>query len=176
MALPVTREQVMNRILADLHDFCGTAFRTYSRRFMTWEDVVQSYTNGVPLNQPALFLYDGVGFGGGVDSFDPGAGFGTPTVVTLMRTIVIYATLPGGGSPQGPDGTTPGGSVLHPLIELVMQALAQNDPSIGTNTLGGLVSHCWIKGDTLLVTGEIDLTQGQGMATIPLEIKMYPSV
>lgn len=176
MALPVTREQIMEAILASLRSFCGTAFRTYSRRFMTWEDVVQSYTNGAPLNQPALFLYDGVGFGGGTENFDPGASFGTPTIVTLMRTIVIYATLPGGGTPQGPDGTTPGGSVLHPLVELVMEALAQNDPTMGTNTLEGLVSHCWVKGDVMLVTGEIDAAQGQGMATLPVEIKMYPSL
>lgn len=176
MALPVTREQVMDALLVSIRSFCGTAFRTYSRRFMTWEDVIQSYRDGVPLNQPALFLYDGVGFGGGIDHFDPGKTFGTPTIVTLLRSVVIYATLPGGGTPQGPDGTTPGGSILHPLIELVMQALAPDDSSRGTNTLGGLVSHCWIKGDSLLMTGEIDPTQGQGMITIPLEIMMYPSI
>src|SRR5260221_13866902 len=151
MALPVTREQIMDAVLAQIQSFCGTAFRTYSRRFMTWEDVVQSYREGTPLNQPALFVYDGLGFGGGVDNWDP-RGPGNPSVVMLMRTVVIYATLPGGGTPQGPDGTTPGGSVLHPLVELVMQALAPDDPSYGVNKLGGLVSHCWIKGDSLLMT------------------------
>jgi hypothetical protein len=175
MALPVTREQIMNHIFADLQTFCGTNFRTYSRRFLTWEDVVQSYRDGTPLLQPALYLYDGPGFGGGADMWDP-RGPGNPSVVTMLRTIVIYATLPGGGTPQGPDGTTPGGSVLHPLVELVQQALAPDDPTYGVNRLGGLVSHCWIKGDSLIVTGELDPTQGQGMATIPLEIMMYPSL
>jgi hypothetical protein len=39
----------------------------------------------------------------------------------------------------------------------------------------GLVSHCVIKGETLIVTGEIDPDQGQGMIVIPLEIMLYPS-
>lgn len=172
--LPVTREQIMNAVFAQLQE-CGTAFRLYSRRFMTWEDVVNSYREGTPLAQPALFLYDGVGFGGGVDSYDP-RGRGSPGVTTLLRTVVIYATLPGGGTPEGPDGTTPGGTVLHPLVELVQGALAVNDPSEGANTLDGLVSHCWIKGDSLLMTGEIDAVQGQGMVTVPLEIMMLPSI
>lgn len=175
MALPVTREQIMDHILADLQAFCGTTFKLYSRRFMMWEDVIQSYREGTPLAQPALFLYDGVGFGGGIDTWDP-RGPGNPSVVTLLRTIVIYATLPGGGTPQGPDGTTPGGSVLHPLVEMVQQALSPDDGSLGVNNLGGLVSHCWIKGDSLLMTGEIDAVQGQGMATVPLEIMMLPSI
>lgn len=175
MALPVTREQIMTALLAQIQSFCGTNFRVYSRRFMTWEDVVQSYRDGTPLLQPALFLYDGVGFGGGIDNYDP-RGRGNPGVTILRRTVVIYATLPGGGTPQGPDSTTPGGSVLHPLVELVQQSLGVDDPSQGTNMLGGLVSHCWIKGDSLLMTGEIDPTQGQGMVTIPVEIMMFPSL
>jgi hypothetical protein len=41
--------------------------------------------------------------------------------------------------------------------------------------LGGLVSHCYLKGNGLIMTGEIDPSRGQGMATLPLEILKYPS-
>jgi hypothetical protein len=173
--LPVTREQIMSTLLAHFQADLGTTFRTYSRRFLTWEDVVNSYQSGVPLQQPALFLYDGVGFGGGIERWDP-RGFGNPSVITLQRTVVIYAQLPGGGTPYGVDVTVPGGSVLHPLIEAVYQSIAPDDPSFGTNTLGGIVSHCWIKGEGMIVTGELDATAGQGMATLPIEIVMYPSL
>lgn len=175
MTLPVTREQIMNALLAHLQADLGTTFKTYSRRFLTWEDVVNSYSQGTPLLQPALFLFDGVGLGGGIDTWEP-RGRGNPSVVTLSRTIVIYAQMVGGGSPYGVDQTTPGGAVLHPLIESVMESLASDDPSQGVFTLNGIVSHCWIQGESLIVTGELDAVGGQSMATIPLQIMMFPSV
>lgn len=179
----VTREQVMNALLALLQRQCGSTFATYSRRFMTWEQVVNSYQaeTVLSLKQPALFLYDGVGFGGGVDKFEQGSGRGTPAIVTMSRSIVIYARMPGAGTPQGVEPDVPGGSVYHPLLESVVAALGTDEevnPSAGVLTLGsgmGLVSHCVIKGETLIVTGEIDPDQGQGMIVIPLEIMLWPS-
>lgn len=169
----------MNAILALLQRQCGGTFKTYSRRFMTWEQVVNSYQveTVLALKQPALFLYDGVGFGGGVDLFEQ-VGRGTPARVTMHRSIVIYSRMPGAGTPQGVLPDIPGGSVYHPLIESVIAALGaedETDPSQGTVTLGGLVSHCFIKGESLIVTGEIDPDQGQGMIVIPLEIMLFPS-
>jgi hypothetical protein len=176
------REQIMNALLALLQRQCGNTFATYSRRFMTWEQVVNSYQaeTVLSLKQPALFLYDGVGFGGGVDRFDQ-VGRGTPAIVTMLRTIVIYARMPGAGTQQGVEPDVPGGSVYHPLLESVVAALgadAEENLSAGTLTLGsgmGLVSHCVVKGESLIVTGEIDPDQGQGMIVIPLEIMLYPS-
>ncbi len=91
---PSTREAVMNALLSHLKTDLGTTFLTYTRRFMTWEQVVTaSQQNGVGARQPMLILYDGVGFGGGVDQFEP-RGRGTPGVVTLKRPIVNYAQQP----------------------------------------------------------------------------------
>lgn len=165
----------MDALLAYLRAQCGTTFLYYSRRFITWEQMLQNITAGKPvIRQPALFLFDGVGLGGGTDQFDP-RGRGSPGVVTLSKTIVIYATLPGGGSPAGPSGLVPGGEVFNPLIEAVEEAMATPDSaSQNCLTIGGLVSHCWLEGNGMMMTGEIDETAGQGMLTLPVKIMMYP--
>src|SRR5215831_5496603 len=171
----IIREQIMNALFALLKTQCGTAFTTYSRRFKMWDDVVQSYQTGQPLLQPALFLYDGVGFGGGSDTFERPAR-GTPAKVIMHRSIVVYAQMPGGATPYGADATTAGGAVFHPLLETVIAALAPDSPEEGTLTLGGLVSHCWIEGESFIMTGEIDPVNAQGMLTVPVHIMMYPSL
>lgn len=171
------REQVMDALLALLQARCGTTFKTYSRRFVTWERLVQMITSGstaVPL-MPALYLYDGMGLGGGLDHWDP-RGRASPAVVTMHRTIVIYDTLPNGDSSQGQDGSTPGGSVFHPLISSIEAALDYHDSTQqNTLTLGGLASHCWLEGDGLMMTGELDDIRGQGMLTMPVKIMLYPA-
>lgn len=174
MARP-TRKQIMEALFAQLNSAAlQLTFKTISRRFVTWENLTQQIQSGQnPPTQPALFVYDGVGFGGGRDSYD----LRTPSlrpVVTMHRTLVIYARLPNSGAPQGPNSYTPGGDVFYPLIEAVESVIdTPDDPSLNRNTLGGLVSHCCVKGEGLIITGEID-GQGQGMATLPLEIMMFP--
>jgi hypothetical protein len=175
--MSATREAIMNALLAQLVNSpytgpgTGGVFQTISRRFLTWEAMtlsVQAGATGTDF-QPALFIYDGVGLGGGMEIWERPA-IPTPPKVFLRKTLVIYARLPSGGTPGGPDSLTPGGAVFHPLIEAVSQALAPDDLSRNVFTLGGLVAHCWIKGNILIMTGEIDPSQGQGMATIPIEI------
>ncbi len=167
-----TYEPIMNALLTLLETQCGDVFAYYSRRFQMWEEVIQNSKRGQPtqLLQPALFLFDGVGFGGGRIKMDP-RGRGTPTVRTLMRTIIVYAQLPGGGLADGPDADTPGGTVFAPLQEAVENAFSAEvgDGPGGAQTLGGLVSHCWIEGDCIWVTGDID-PGGQGMMAIPVSI------
>lgn len=159
----------MNAVLALIQASCGNAFQTYSRRFITYQDLIQVLQNNpqaVP--QPALYVYDGVGFGGGITKYVQQGR--TPGNRTLLRTIVIYSQLPGGNQPAGIDSTTPGADAIYDLIEKVETALDPPDSdSFGTVSLGGLVTHCWIEGDGLIVPGDID-PNGQGMATLPLNI------
>lgn len=162
---PGTYEAIMEALLALLRANGGTTFAYYSRRFLTWEEMVQKIKDGAILC-PALFLYDGVGMGGGIIKFDP-RGRGTPGVRTMQRTIVVYSALPGGFTPAGPDGETPGGSVMAPLLEAIEDAFDPDQE--GTLTLGGLVSHCWIEGDVMWATGDID-PNGLGMMAIPVRI------
>jgi hypothetical protein len=146
-------------------------FRYMSRRFVTWETLIGSIQSGaIPFVQPALFLFDGVGLGGGRIKYEQ-RGRGRPTVRVLSKTVVIYAQLPGAGTPAGPDSITPGGDVFFPLMEAVENVFQQVD-SEGALTLGGLVSHCWIDGEGIIVTGELDTAGGQGMATLPVQIML----
>lgn len=170
MADPVSTvyDPIMDALLALLEASCGSTFKTYSRRFLMWEALINSINNNTAPAQPALYLYDGPGLGGGVIKYE-NRGRG-PSKRTLTRTIVIYGQIPGGGTPGGIDAVTPGGSVFYPLLEAVEAALEPSpSDSFGTVTLGGLVTHCWIEGDGIIVTGEID-PSGQGMATIPVNI------
>lgn len=144
-------------------------FRYVSRRYVTYEALVNSIQSGLsPFPQPALLIYDGIGFGGGKTKFEQ-RGRGRPVVRVLFRTLVVYAQMPGGGTPQGPDATTPGGSVFAPLSEAIEGVFQQFDQEGAALTLGGLVSHCWIDGESHWLTGDIDPT-GQGLMTIPVQI------
>ena len=175
-------EQIMTALLAWVKTHTGgntivPTFATYARGIRMWEELGTTYnTSGAPiLRQPALFLYDGVGFGGGRTRYEQ-RGRTLPVVRIIHRTFVIYARLPApvtqpggtvGGKMYLPLG---GGPILHPLIQAVETAMElSDDPQQDALTLGGLVSHAWISGESLVVTGEID-DQGQGMATIPVEI------
>lgn len=169
------RDTIMDALLEHLRAECGRTFLYYSRRFITWERLVQSVQAGKPvIRQPALFLFDGVGLGGGTDTFVSKTR-ASPPLVTLSKTIVIYAQLPGGGTPNGPDGLTPGGEVFNPLIEAIEAAMRPDSVSENALTLGGLVSQVELIGDSMMMTGEIDDQQGQGMLTMPVKIMMYPS-
>lgn len=180
---PSKREAIMDALLALLKAQLTTMFTTYTRRFVMWEDLVTAnQMNGPQPLQPILILYDGVGFGGGVDHFDP-RGRGNPGVVTLKRTIVIYAQLPAVISPANQMygvhakdlDLTGGGAVFNPMLDAIQAVFGIDDSSQGTLTLGGLASHCWINGDALIMTGELDPQNGQGMMTIPIEIMIFPS-
>lgn len=174
-----TREQIMNALLAQLQSLCGTTFQYYSRKFIPYQDLVAMLTNpaGDPaqaIRFPALFVYDGVGFGGGRDTWVQG-NRGSPSKRTLYRTIVIYAWRPGGGTPTGPDASA-GMSTLSPLVEAVENAIDPEphnrsgmDMAVGATTFGGLVTYCWIEGDGHYIPGDID-PSGLAMATIPVKI------
>lgn len=168
-APPPIYEPIMNALAAILTTALvpGT-FRIVSRRFVMWEQLLQNIQSGIePFKQPALLIYDGVGFGGGHVKYEQ-RGRGRPPVRVMSRTLVIYAQLPGGGSPGGPDATTPGGTVFAPLAEAIEGVFAAVD-SEGALTLGGLVSHCWLDGEAHWLTPDID-PQGQGMMTMPVQI------
>lgn len=165
----VVYEPIMNALLAFLKAGCSSTFPTIQRRFITWENLAQQIQSGIaPFQQPCLIVYDGIGFGGGKTKYEE-RGRGRPRVRILSRTLVIYAQLPGGGTPSGPDSTTPGGTVFAPLVESIEAAFDAAIDSEGTVTLGRTVSHCWIEGDSHWLTGDID-PSGQGMLTVPVQI------
>lgn len=168
-ALPSTYEPIMNALLALLEaQLTPGLFRTMTRRYLPWETLLSDLQQGSnPFPQPALILYDGIGFGGGKTRFEQ-RGRGRPPVRIMSRTIIVYAQLPGGNTPSGVDHDTPAGSVFAPLSEAIEGVFLTTD-SENALTLGGLVSHAWIEGDSHWLTGDID-PYGQGLMSIPVQI------
>jgi hypothetical protein len=83
---------------------------------------------------------------------------GIPPKYTLSADITIYAFNPdtnGAATPQ-----------LNALVDAVEAALAPN-PATGLQTLGGLVSHCFISGKTDFFDGVLG---NRAAAVIPVEI------
>lgn len=172
MATSITYEPIMNGLLALLENALmpGT-FRYMARGIIPWEQIDQMISTNMtlPFRQPALFLFDGIGYGGGKTIYER-KGRGMPPIRKLLRTIVVYAQFPGSGTPSGPDGTVPsGGTIFSPLVEAIEGALSQVDFDNAALTLNGLVSHIWIEGESHWLTGEI-FPNGQGMFTIPVHI------
>ena len=169
----VTYEPIMDALLALLQDALmpGT-FRYMARGIIPWEQIDQMITTNItlPFRQPALFLFDGIGYGGGKTQYER-RGRGMPPKRILHRTIVVYAQFPGSGTPSGPEGlqTMSGGTIFAPLVEAIERGFNQVDFDNAALTLGGLVSHIWIEGESHWLTGEI-FPNGQSMLTIPLNI------
>jgi hypothetical protein len=157
-------------LLSFLQTQCGATFNYYSRRFMTWENMKEARQAGVGISQPALFVYEGVGFGGGKITYTPGGA--TPYKREMSVDLVVYAQMTGGGTPAGVNATDVGADVFYPLLESIQAAFdttelnAYGMPRIN---LGGVVQHCWIEGDVHLLVGDID-PDGQGMMTVPVKI------
>jgi len=122
----------------------SASFVTASRRLRLWSDVGQTDT-------PALFQYERH------DVYSNGKNY--LPIVEMNIDLYIY-TKPGLDS-----GVTPI-SVLNPLLDAIDAALAPS-PVTRRQTLGGLVSHCWIEGKIMKDPGDLD---GDGVAVIPLKI------
>jgi hypothetical protein len=161
---------IMDALLTLLKTNCGTAFQTYSRRLVMWEQLAQSLQNGgSQIRQPALYLFDGMIVPeSGMINYDR-TQRSVPNKREIQRAIVIYAQIPGGGTPAGIDQTTAGGDVLYPLIEAVENAIEPTPNEYGAQTLGGLVYHCWLQGKAYTFSGDID-PQGQCMAILPVKM------
>lgn len=171
------RDLAMTALLAHVQAQCGTLFKTYSRRFVMWDDLVNMLAQnapqgtGLPPDFPALFVYDGIGFGGGVNTWRQ-TGDAKPPVRTFTVTLVAYARKTNAGTPEGADNQQIGMTILTPLVAAVEAAFQYVDaPSFGTLTLGGLVRRAWLEGDGHSVPGDID-PSGLAMQTFPVKIML----
>jgi len=139
----------MNReaIIMALFSLVSTSasFATKSRRLKLWSSVPSS-------EKPALFLSERG------DTYAR-ASEAVPESVTMQLEIYIYTE-------AGKDDSVVPASTLNLLIDAVDTALAPNKLT-GLQTLGGLVSHCWIEGKILKDAGDLD---GDGVAVIPIKI------
>jgi len=115
------------------------------RRLKHWSDLPAA-------QQPALFLAQ--------RGERPTQRRGLPAAWNLTAALYLYVHA--GGDPQAVPATE-----LNRLLDAIEAALAP-DPVQGAQTLGGLVSHCWIDG------GGIETDEGvlgeQAVAIIPINI------
>jgi len=137
----MSRETVYAALFAKLSTVPG--FVTRSRRLKHWDDVPGA-------QQPALFM------GQKNERVEP-RGPGMPRVLGMTALIYVYA--------KSSDQTTSPSIKLNGLVDAVEAALAP-DPS-GKQTLGGLVSHCWVSGNILEDEGVLG---DQAVAIIPVHI------
>ena len=145
----IDRESIYNALLATLQT--SGAFITTSRKPMTPDQLT-------PVLQPALLMEE-VG-----EHADPQPR-GLPTKWTLTVDLGVYYYFE--SEPEIPGQYDPSPSTaLNNLIAAVEQALAP-DPASGLQTLGGLVSHCWIEGEVVKSPAYL---QAQGAAVIPVKI------
>lgn len=121
----------------------AASFVTVSRRLRHWSDVGAA-------EQPALFMIQK----------SENAEERRPLPVKWRASVDLYIYA------QAPDELTPPATVLNPLLDAVEAALAP-DPVGHVQTLGGLVSHCWIAGRIQTDEGVLG---GQAVAIVPIEI------
>jgi hypothetical protein len=121
----------------------AASFVTVSRRLRHWSDVGAA-------EQPALFMIQK----------SETAEERRPLPVKWRASVDLYIYA------QAPDELTPPATVLNPLLDAVETALMP-DPVSHVQSLGGLVSHCWIAGRIQTDEGVLG---GQAVAIVPVEI------
>lgn len=123
-------------------------FRTVSRRLI-------DFTSVPPENQPACFIHDAG------ESTTRASELG-PSKEVLKPEIILYTHC-------GPDDVP--SSVMNVSIKAFLAAIAPAGRDLALwgqrQTLGGIVSHCYVDGETLKFPGDQD---NQNVAILPVRI------
>ena len=120
-------------------------FKIASRRLRIWNQIS-------PPDKPCLFMRQKE------DTYDQQRS--RPSKITLNVEIYIYTD-------AGLDPNTIPATQMNTILDDIDTALSPDNLVDHVQTLGGLVSHCWIDGPILTDTGELD---GDGIAVIPIKI------
>ncbi|HLI13480.1 MAG TPA: hypothetical protein VKY65_17955 [Alphaproteobacteria bacterium] len=148
----VTREQIYGALFARLQALGptsqggnGTAV-TVSRRLRHWRDLR-------PEQQPAIYM---------VQRHErPSEARGRVAYWELHVDLYVYAH-------AGADPTAVPATLLNAIFDQLEAALAP-DPVSGAQTLGGLVSHCWI--DPAGIETDEGALGEQAVAIVPVGIR-----
>lgn len=155
-----TREQIYQALFAKLAAASAFAQGTTSRRWVSWQDDPSQSLITLPL----LVLFEMW------EHYDYKGERGLPPIRTLEARVLCYGKIPNDpGSLGVKDATTPGASVLNPLIDSVEASIAADPIYDGVQTLGGLVIDCRIEGQITKVLGDED-PSGICGAIIPIKI------
>ena len=150
--MTVSREQVATAIFKSLTTIASVQWVTKSRILKMWTDVQ-------PDQRPALFL---------VEHHESYARQNEKLRKrTLEFNIFIYLNT------KPTDQYVSGGAQLNFILDQIDAALAPSGIDVlnsrDTNTLGGLVQHCYIDGQIIKVPGDLE---GDGLLVIPVKVLM----
>ena len=142
----ITRNQIMDALLAQFEDNMTTV-KFFERKF---QEFSQTPMSG---DMPILMLCKTK------ENYPPRAIKSEPPKRTFTVEAIIYISA---GQDQN---ATPDETVCDIMddVDLALRPVGVNK----TQTLGGLVSHCYIEGDVICVPGDLD---GLGMIHVPLTI------
>jgi hypothetical protein len=136
-----SREAIMQALFALVSG--AAEFVTALRRLRLWNDVA-------PGEKQAIFMCERD------DVYTNGKNY--LQIVEMNVDLLIYID-------AGTDQSIAPITVLDPLLDAADAALAPN-PVTRRQTLGGLVSHCWIEGKIMKDPGDID---SDWIAVIPVK-------
>jgi hypothetical protein len=91
---------------------------------------------------------------------------GVPTQLVLHGYIILYFQAPGVDEDIGQE-TVLAATQMNQMLLAIDNALQPDNLIAGVFTLGGLVSHCWIDGDTDMDPG---IFGSQAAAILPIHI------
>jgi hypothetical protein len=91
---------------------------------------------------------------------------GMPSKLVLRGFLIVYCYNPSPSEDIGAEQLL-GETILNLLLAAIDGAMQPDDPNTGKFTIGGLVTHCWIEGDTDLDPG---IFGDQCAAILPLNI------
>ena len=143
------REDVAAALFSTLTTATAPQWVTKGRRLRIWTDVPAT-------QRPAMFL---------VEHHETYAQRSEKLTIKEMEfNIFVYLNTKSNSYPSG-------GAQLNAVMDQIDAALAPTGGDIlrgpYTNTLGGLVQHCFISGAVIKVPGDLD---GDGLLVIPVKV------
>ncbi len=138
-----TRESIWIAVLNKLGTTVGA--KTISRRLVPFDQVA-------PEQQPAFFIAQ--------TKEDHKQKAGIPAILTLRGDIFMYTN-------SGGNDTAIASTQINNMLDALDAAFAFDDVARGRCTLGGIVQHAWIDGETLIGEGQMG---DQAVAIIPIAV------
>jgi len=139
----LNREAIYDKLFSLAYKINGV--QTRSRKLKIYSDVLPTECPAIFQNQTGESTYQKVG---------------QPKIITLKCDWYVYL------NSKGDRKTTQSVDINNILTQIDTVFLP--DVMTGTFTLGGVVSHCWIEGETKIVEGVLG---DYSIAIIPINIK-----
>jgi len=119
-----------------------SGIKTFTRKLKHWNDVANE-------DQPALYMSQTGEMAKPI--------LGLPPAIVLECDLYLYVQT--NGEEVGP--------IINPILDAIGNALTPPQGADNKQTLGGLVHHCWIEGQTQIFEGNLG---DEAVATIPVKM------